>query len=70
VCKPLYDNGTKLGQGGEGEVRRVEWNGAAYAIKCLEGPLALPKEKIYIRALGHSTWIQLPLSDGFYFGGG
>jgi len=57
--KAVFDNGTLLGQGGEGEVRLVEMEGAVYAAKRAENGCLV--EFVYKKELEHTPWVQMPL---------
>jgi len=52
-----FASGTKIGEGGEGEVRRVEWDSAAYAIKRSQRI-----SPTYQSELGSTVWVQVPLA--------
>jgi len=63
AAEQLFASGTKIGAGGEGEVRRVEWNGAAYAIKRSQR-IGLD----YQSELGSTAWVQVPLTRHLTYG--
>jgi serine/threonine protein kinase len=54
----LFESGTFLGRGGEGEVRRVTINGTEYALK--RSP-EYPREGFLVGCL-QSPWLQMPLA--------
>ncbi|GBF94368.1 hypothetical protein Rsub_07182 [Raphidocelis subcapitata] len=61
----LYESGSFLGRGGEGEVRRVTIGGTDYALKCA---MDLGGEHLFRGALD-ASWAQVPLAVGSSKGG-